>query len=299
MHFQAAELAPDGATLRYRFRQYAKDGSIERLANCVIPGSERAVEAMKRRFGVRSAERFQRGDEPNEGDGTIGVQTTSCGGFYHEGYWTWSCSTSHDYPSRDGGDRGAPPGTCDPNTAVESCDSGGGDWTGGGSDPCAECGPDVPPPPPGDPNDAFDEPIAPNCMFPKDGYEKLWCTSPKPNADQAARITEALNKMEQLGGECVALAQHGRAILNNMRIFDQASNPGTGGGALRGGDWMVIGNYWVDYYFGSTVTGADDPGGPRNLQHMLAHELDHSKNKADHYGNIYNTPNSRACSGIS
>jgi hypothetical protein len=139
LRFAKSALASDGATTRYRYRVLAKDGSVLRLANCVIPDTKIAVQAMNRRFGVQGTAMSGQRSGGGEDSGDITIQ----------------CYIGEDDGNRcsrsGGGDEPPPddsPPPCDPSTAVLPCDGSGGPGggPGGGDDPCYDCEPDEPPP---------------------------------------------------------------------------------------------------------------------------------------------------------
>lgn len=123
------------------------------------------------------------------------------------------------------------------------------------------------------------------------------------------RIRAALLRMKALRGVCEGLSDLGLDLLNQgrIRVFDAARHTTLAGGApmnglARGDAWITTANGWVERYYDAPKT--DDQYGPRNLQHQLAHELDHN---ASHYfpngswhaaNNPTHTLNSFACSGL-
>ncbi len=50
LEFPSSARAANGATLRYRVQARARDGGLQRLANCVIPRTPKAVRMMNRQF---------------------------------------------------------------------------------------------------------------------------------------------------------------------------------------------------------------------------------------------------------
>lgn len=59
LRFPATALHSQNATHRYRYRSVAPNGVVIRAANCVIPRTPRAIEAMNRRFGVSADDQMQ------------------------------------------------------------------------------------------------------------------------------------------------------------------------------------------------------------------------------------------------
>jgi hypothetical protein len=142
LEFPKEALAPDGRTVRYRIRRYEKDGSIKSLANCVIPATHMAVQAMNRRFGMQGKAMSRRKSGASDG-GTIGIQ--ACVDVtWRDGEVTEYCS---DDPPPDDDDH--PPSDDDDYYCKDNPDSPvcGGDppGAGGGNDPCTGCEPDEPP----------------------------------------------------------------------------------------------------------------------------------------------------------
>jgi hypothetical protein len=125
------------------------------------------------------------------------------------------------------------------------------------------------------------------------------------NDERKAKILKALDEIAKRGDVCKELADAGKAMLNKttptLQVFVSSGftfdGKPFGGAAPLGGDWLVIADYWTDTY--ETTLSSDG----RNLQHILAHELDHHKNR-HHNGHgtpsedLYNTPNSKSCSGL-
>ena len=156
------------------------------------------------------------------------------------------------------------------------------------------------------PDEMLDESEAspPDCAHPAAVQARAFCNGSVPDSLRRSRLRAAIDSMRQLGGPCVALADRLDVILraDGLRIYRQADFPTFGGAAASGGDWLVVSDAWTDQFFGSTTTSGE-PGGPRNLQHTLAHEADHLLGR-HHLNNglanedPYNTPNSRSCSGI-
>lgn len=148
----------------------------------------------------------------------------------------------------------------------------------------------------------------PDCNNPTNVYERAWCSGVVPTGDRLTRLLNALDFMDALGGECSVLAGIGRTVLSNnqFRIYTQVNQfKGFSGFApqdgLKHGDlWIGIADVFFDHYYDAAhlTTKAQDPtGAPRNLVQILAHELDHLKNR-DHLGGPTKTPYSQQCSGL-
>lgn len=150
----------------------------------------------------------------------------------------------------------------------------------------------------------------PDCTFPQNDKETAWCSGKTPSSDEDAKIRAALARMAAKGGTCAALASIGTALLNsgNLHLYDQSWFTFGGAAPLNGGStgWMALSRTWTTtFYDADHVTPIASGGEPqhRDLQQVLAHELDHLAG-SDHVGaatatpDPYNTPNSNACSDI-
>ena len=149
-----------------------------------------------------------------------------------------------------------------------------------------------------------------------DGNE-AYCKGQVPDSTRDARIRTALDRMAARGLECAKLADAGRRLLTlgNLRVFDPAvidwdtpnGQPWFSGIAPFGGDFVAIEDRWTDQNHEIATTGVQ----PKNLQFILAHELDHHlaqrnalTNAVGHMKNPdgsidnANTLHSRTCSGL-
>lgn len=80
------------------------------------------------------------------------------------------------------------------------------------------------------------------------------------SATQLTNLRAALDRMRQKGGECVALADIGEALLSRdgaFRVFPQASYPFSGAAPLNGGSsgpnsWAILSRDVVDRLYDST-----------------------------------------------
>lgn len=293
LRFPKEATAPNGATTRYRYRSYAKDGTIQRLANCVIPDTKMAAEAMNRRFGIRGEQMAQQKPRAGDDEGSITIQYWACVELptYGETYCSWNEPPPAPIESP----------ICDPNTAVESCDSGG-TGRGGGDSPCEGCEPGAPASPPAPEDDALEDEGLPDCSRPRNHHERAFCMKGM-NDTRRGQILKALDEIAKRGDVCKELAEAGRLLLQagNLEIFTsmgfQYEGDPFAGAAPLGGDWVVLADYWTDTF----ETNRTSDG--RNLQHTLAHELDHHLGR-HHTGHgtssvdKYNTPNSKSCAGL-
>lgn len=133
----------------------------------------------------------------------------------------------------------------------------------------------------------------PNCSRTQTAvWAKAYCRSQTPSATQAAAVSAAFDRIEQRGPECALIAAEGRrlAAQGRIRLFEPVTGDPGGWGSPTVG--VLIASYWVDNY--ATAPTADN----RNLDHTLAHEVEHVMRRS-HVDSGYETPNSRACSGLS
>jgi len=146
--FPKSAIAPNGETMRYRFRAYGKGGQVLALANCVIPRTVPAVEQMNRRFGMSP-----RAGLPEDG-GELDVSITSeCGGTGQEpcnmgqlpGVEGGGSACSNEDWVRDDSGVCWPPSSGDGDGSGSGGSTGGEGGTGGGTDPCYSCDPDSTP----------------------------------------------------------------------------------------------------------------------------------------------------------
>lgn len=164
-----------------------------------------------------------------------------------------------------------------------------------------------------DAGDALQAGVKPDCRIKQtDIRNDAWCKAGAVLLPlRKARILDALNKMDALGGECSVLAAKGRSLLDgSLRVYD----PGpaiayTGAGFGDSGGFGLLSSRWTDEFIepGSTsfttVYNGVGVTVKAGLQYVLAHELDHIKgryhidgpNQQGGIGAI--TPNSIACGG--
>src|SRR5690606_22160982 len=99
---------------------------------------------------------------------------------------------------------------------------------------------------------------------------------------------------------CASLANKAAELISNgnFKIFTLTPNHDFGGAAPIGGDWVIIGDWFLGYY-----EHTKSPQGV-NLDAAMAHEMDHILNSRGPniddmghvIGNPYHTLNSVACS---
>lgn len=244
--FSKGELAADGATLRYGHRVYAEDGSILRLANCIIPATPAAVQAMNRRFGLQGKAMSKRKSGGSEG-GTIGIQACVTV-IWPDGEEITECG---DDPA---------PAPDDPYTCVQHCtpgvDEGGGPGGGGtppgGDDPCADCEPEYPVV---TENDHVDDDVPPpDCNNPA-GWDPrfvrhftAYCSGEPPTGERLTRTNLAVDRIAQRGPECAKIARRARELIaaGTFRYYKNEGY-GFGGVSQKGQGWLAIDDTRVDY----------------------------------------------------
>jgi hypothetical protein len=138
---------------------------------------------------------------------------------------------------------------------------------------------------------------------------QAWCSGRQPTPNETYKITNALNAMRNRGGICATLADIGFHYLNNgtLHMID-----GTfwkmGGTAPRYGGlnaYLAIDWAWTERFYDAdhTTTVDDHELIVRDLQQVLAHELDHL-NGEDHVHDTgtmkdnFSTPNSSSCGNL-
>lgn len=137
LHFPKTALASDGATMRYHYRRYTPEGTLLRLANCVIPRTEEAVILVQRRLSVPGG--VAMGSAKRSGTGEVGtLDTEYCQ--YENGVCTFKQIDGYSQPQPSPCET---PG-CSPGSGSGGSWGNGGYDTGGGSGPCTGCEPDAP-----------------------------------------------------------------------------------------------------------------------------------------------------------
>lgn len=150
----------------------------------------------------------------------------------------------------------------------------------------------------------------PKCSAPKNDKETAWCSGDSASTDERTKIQAALARMAAKGGVCASLAAIGTSLLNanSLHMYDQSWYNFGGAAPMNGGKagWVVVSRTWTATFYDTahvTPTGQNGEPQHRDLQQLLAHELDHLAGR-DHVGSAtptpdpYNTPNSNACSDI-
>lgn len=122
-----------------------------------------------------------------------------------------------------GGGGGGGGDTCDPTMVIGGCpDYGPGSLAGDESPGTSTYPPDC---------------IQPNLHE----IEKLWCNGGPPSLDEWSRIDNAANAAI---GRCSELSTGWTRARPNFRVFDYTSGD-YGGGALLGGDWIILSRRWL------------------------------------------------------
>jgi hypothetical protein len=153
--------------------------------------------------------------------------------------------------------------------------------------------------------------LPPDCTAPRNIGEKAYCSGVPPTGARLARLNAALDAMDAIGGVCSTLAAIGRQLVdsNTIRVFVQNDFPGFGGRSPPNGahsdpadnEWSTIGDVWFDAWYDADHKSSivHDRFAPRDLQQLLAHELDHLNGETTHLGgNPALTQNSQICSGL-
>lgn len=189
----------------------------------------------------------------------------------------------------------------------------------GGAGTSTESSGDVPP---AGADDSVGELAPPDCdPLPTRDQEEAYCRGVVPDSVRAQKIRDALARIAARGEVCRRLAEAGERLLaqGRIRIFSLGDltwnhpvsgrpEPWFSGAAPQDGDWLVLEDRWTDLW-ATTVTMHGSQ--PRNLEHTLAHELDHHLNHASAQTNgvghlrnpdgttdPVNTANSKQCSGL-
>jgi hypothetical protein len=234
-----------------------------------------------------------------------------------DGMQTWSCtyvgtSGTPDYdPGLHPGDMYGYLYTQDCSTNPGMCPTSGGYSTGGDyglaspslsqSDLAADAVPVCSPPP-------------------TDAKARAWCKGVKPDGMRLTRINDALSRMRSKGGICATLAAVADTLLSlpagGVRIYNKHDDPAFstfGGGAIPGGAtaakggatgpkaWLVIQAEWTDAYWSpnhKTTATLNGETFTRDLQQVLAHELDHLVGNDHTDAAEAKTTNSEACSDL-
>ena len=135
-----------------------------------------------------------------------------------------------------------------------------------------------------------------------DAKVDAYCKGVPADLERGIRITLALQNMQQISPTCAALAQRGFDLLNEgyIHVYDgnDSEFSNIGGAAPQGGTdyWIAISNAWTDAYYDKYHTSSENE--PRDLQGVLAHELDHTFGQGHTDPKGYDTPNSLACGDI-
>lgn len=278
----AASRAADGSTRQYRFRNHA-GSKVVGAANCTIPATERAAAHLDRFFGARErgGRRVERSGEATLMGDDFMLPPLVVNACQYGGEWPYCDPEPINWEAI-----GTPP----QEQQICHFDCGGGGSTGGGS--TSE--------PPADEDDDLLSLAPPDCSNPQTLRvgEQAYCAGTQPAGVRLNRVNDALGRMELRGEECRALADRARALLvqGHVRIYSNAGQY-RGGYAPLGGDWIALDSRWVDLFHSSLS------GDGRNLDHALAHELDHILGRhhlinPDGTEDKYNTPNSRHCAGL-
>jgi hypothetical protein len=225
LRFPASTLHAQNATHRYRYSRAGSAGKVLRMANCVIPRSDRAVAMMNRRFGVPEHE-SQMQIEGCVSGGICILPPISGGGDKCDPYMEadWDCN--------DGG------GEClesafDPDgewSTIQGCEGGGGSGDGnggddgGGSGGGSDGGDD---PDPGEPDTWDDGTGRPECE--RDAAKR--CIPRVMTAEEWARLADAIEALPDAPIECkgaknvlTSYYAQGRTAMR-IRVWDGYDKP--------------------------------------------------------------------------
>jgi hypothetical protein len=153
--------------------------------------------------------------------------------------------------------------------------------------------------------------LPPDCSNPKTIGQKAYCSGVDPTDARLTRLIAALDAMDAIGGVCSTLAAIGRRLVieDHIKIYKQGDFPGFGGRSPPNGsnsnpsanEWTTIADNWFDAYYDKDHKSSivHDAWAPRDLQQVLAHELDHLNGEEAHVdANPAITAHSQICSGL-
>jgi hypothetical protein len=141
-----------------------------------------------------------------------------------------------------------------------------------------------------------------------DSIANILCARTPPAAGglRQARIRDALNRMNALGGTCAALASVGLSLLSHNKILIFADNNPVAKAMRRGAQstpgagtsgHIAISAYWTDVAFDNAHYTTNEIV-HRTVQQLLAHELDHVVYNTGHTPTAYSTPHSELCKDV-
>lgn len=188
LRFPASALHARNATHRYQHRMINGEGKVLRMANCVIPRSDRAVEMMNRRFGV-SEHDSQMQIQGCVSDGLCLLPPISGGACdpYMEADWDCDEGGRECIESWTG---------VEPEfSTIQGCGDGGGGSGGGGGDGGGGGGDNADP---GEPTRWDDGTGRPECERDSAGR----CITREPNAEEWSRLGTAIEALPESPVEC-------------------------------------------------------------------------------------------------
>ena len=182
---------------------------------------------------------------------------------------------------------------------VDTGNEGGGGAGGGGG------GNGEPDPSPFNGDEVSDLAAKPNCQDTNLSREaRLWCIGRFPYPNELTVLNQAIERMRGRGAACFDLAEAATHLIADSAFRVGIRQVGTdpAGSAAKAGDWA-----WVaSEYFSTYLVNGDGWG--RNLDNLLAHEMDHLLNhvipgvtderghRLDVYQGVH-TLNSQLCGG--
>lgn len=184
VRFPAAELAPDGRTVRYIYRGYREASTLAAVADCRIPATPGAVARMDRKLHVRVR------------SGTNDVRLFSDVALAP--VVAVACSPGYigEYPACYPITTPTSGGTMDPG-------AGGGFWSGGGGGEDGSGGSE-------DDGDEIESDEPPDCTQPQtERWALAYCRAARPDGIRLEWTKAALDRVSKRGEECARIAAFG------------------------------------------------------------------------------------------
>lgn len=294
LHFSGAETAADGQTREFMLRVASPGREPVIAANCRIPATRAAAERLYRSFArmvghgaTLSPFHYAGADAPRNL-------------FVSEKRRSRMAVTD---PRRTGGDP-CSAGCYFPLTAYGGPNSplisGGGyygyegGW-GSQGDTYSSGGGDYATPPPVDSEIDTVDPgdTLPDCSLAQSRpWQAAYCRATAPTDGRLQKTQDALARIAQRGPDCATIAQKGSELLASGELRYYTWTQGDAGGWGRPDFGAMLADFWADNY--ATVISPDG----RNLDQVLAHEVEHTMGLQHIDAGGYETPHSHLCSGL-